>query len=258
VNELERIAADQQRVNAEAIAKSVREGNGATLTRKTRQQPRGHASQSAVIRCFQDVVATPLSWLWPRRIARGKVTLVAGDPGLGKSQLTASLAACVSVGGCLPGSDYAAPLGSVLFLNAEDDAADTIRPRLEAAGADVARIHALDAVRTLGDDGRVMQRGFDLARDIGALQGAARGIGDVALIVIDPISAYLGGTDSHRNADVRGLLAPLSALAADVGAAVLIVSHLNKTVGNDAMMRITGSLAFVAAARAAYIVARDP
>jgi hypothetical protein len=213
-------------------------------------------ASTAVTRRLADVNSEPVCWLWPHRIARGKVTLIAGDPGLGKSQLTASLAARVSVGDCWP-DGAAAPQGRVLILNGEDDAADTIRPRLEAAGADVSRIYVLDAVRTLDHDGRVIQRGFDLSRDIEVLRAAAKAIGEVLLIVIDPVSAYLGRTDSHRNADVRALLAPLSALAAELKAAILAVSHLNKGSGSDAIARVTGSLAFVAAARAAFLVVRD-
>jgi putative DNA primase/helicase len=83
-------------------------------------------------------------------------------------------------------------------------------------------------------------------------------LGDVAAVVIDPITAYLGDVDSHRNAEVRALLAPLSELAAQHGTAIIGVSHLNKSAGTEALMRVTGSLAFVAAARAAYLVAQDP
>lgn len=211
----------------------------------------------AVVRCLQDVFAVPVSWLWAQRIARGKVTLIAGDPGLGKSQLTASIAACVSVGGRWPVDQSNAPRGNILILNAEDDPADTIRPRVDAAQADVSRIFILDAVYAPNANSGVAQRSFDLTRDIETLRKEASRIGDVMLIIIDPISAYLGGTNSHCNADVRTILAPLTALAADIGAAVLLVSHLNKSAGSDAMMRVSGSLAFVAAARAAYLVVRD-
>jgi hypothetical protein len=82
-------------------------------------------------------------------------------------------------------------------------------------------------------------------------------VGDVALVVIDPITAYLGGTDSHKNADIRALLSPLGELAAKHGASVVCVSHLNKSSGGEALTRVTGSLAFVAASRAAFIVVRD-
>jgi putative DNA primase/helicase len=97
-----------------------------------------------------------------------------------------------------------------------------------------------------------------LQRDLEALSVKLADLGDVAAVVIDPITAYLGEVDSHRNGEVRALLAPLSDLAAQHGTAIIGVSHLNKSAGTEALMRVTGSLAFVAATRAAYLVAQDP
>jgi hypothetical protein len=149
--------------------------------------------------------------------------------------------------------------GDVVFLSAEDDPADTLRPRLEAAGANLHRVHVMDAV-ILGytGEGQQQNRAFSLQRDMEALSVKLAELGDVAAVVIDPITAYLGDVDSHRNAEVRALLAPLSELAAQHGTAIIGVSHLNKSAGTEALMRVTGSLAFVAAARAAYLVAQDP
>lgn len=210
-----------------------------------------------VSRRLADVQAERVRWLWPGRIARGKVTVLAGHPGLGKSQVCASLAAIVTTGGRWPVDGTRADVGSVAILSAEDDAADTLKPRLLAAGADVRRVHVLDAVRCESRDGELVERGFTLA-DTAELAVTLAAIGDVALLVVDPISAYLGATDSHRNAEVRALLAPLSDMAARLGVAVVAVSHLNKGGSTDALARVTGSLALVAAARAAWIVARDP
>jgi RecA-family ATPase len=109
----------------------------------------------------------------------------------------------------------------------------------------------LDAVRGPDRDGEATLRGFDLSRDVSALAATLADIGDVRLLVIDPISAYLGAVGSHRNAEVRALLTPLSAMAAQLGVAVVAISHLNKGGGADALSRVTGSLAFVATARAA-------
>ncbi len=210
-------------------------------------------------RKMADIEAKPINWLWPGRIARGKVSMIAGHPGLGKSQITISLAAIVSTGGLWPVDRTKAERGNVIFLSAEDEPSDTIRPRLEAAGADLDRIYMLDAVRIEGDNGEATQRGFSLKTDLSRLGAMLGEIGDVALIIIDPITAYMGGVETHYNADVRAALAPLSDLAADHGAAVVCVSHLNKGGGNssDALMRVTGSIAFVAAARAAYLVVKD-
>jgi hypothetical protein len=214
---------------------------------------------SLTTRCLSDVEAKPVHWLWPSRIARGKLTIIAGNPGLGKSQITASIAAIVTTGGRWPADRQQCKCGEVLFLSAEDDPADTLRPRLEAAGADLSRIHFVDGV-TVGysGDGSRTDRAFSLQADVQALGSKLAELGNVAFVVIDPITAYLGDTDSHKNADVRNLLAPLSELAARHDTAIIGVSHLNKAAGAQALMRITGSLAFVAAARAAYLVTPDP
>jgi putative DNA primase/helicase len=218
-----------------------------------------HQSGTApvIFRCLSEVELQPIKWLWRGRFARGKVSMIAGHPGLGKSQVTTSLAAIVTTAGRWPVDGGFCDLGSVVILSAEDDAADTIKPRLLAAGADIHRCYILDAVTDLDVDGTPRARSFNLQSDLDRLAGLLEHIGDVALVVIDPISAYLGGVDSHKNAEVRAVLAPLAELAARYGVAVACVSHLNKGGPNEALMRVTGSLAFVAAARAAYIVARD-
>lgn len=223
------------------------------------QAARAEAAGSLAMRCLSGIEAKPVCWLWPGRIARGKVTIIAGNPGLGKSQITTSIAAVVTTGGRWPvGSDLCAP-GGVIFLNAEDDPADTLRPRLEAAGADLRRVQFVDGVIVgYAGDGNQCQRLFSVAEDLKALDSALSQLRDVALVVIDPVTAYLGQTDSHKNAEVRGLLAPLSELAARHNTAVIGVSHLTKAAGSQALMRVTGSLAFVAAARAAYLVTLDP
>jgi len=209
-------------------------------------------------RRLSDVQAKPIRWLWPGRIARGKVSILAGNPGLGKSQIAASMAAIVSTGGAWPVDRAQCGRGNVVILSAEDDAEDTIRPRLEAAGADLARVFILDAVVDgYRADGSEIRRAFNLKTDLARLAALLETIGDVALIVIDPITAYLGDADSHKNAEVRALLAPLGELAARHGAAVVCVSHFNKSGNGEALMRVTGSLAFVAAARAAFVVAKD-
>lgn len=226
---------------------------------KTKMKSTSAPEPKIVYQCMADITAKAIHWLWPGRIARGKPTMLAGNPSLGKSQITASWAAVVTTGGKWPVTREQCQKGSVLFLSAEDDPADTIRPRLEAAGADVTKVHVLQSV-SLGfrSDGDEIHRAFNLKEDIRRLEVAIKEIGDVALVVIDPVSAYLGNGDSHNNAEVRALLAPLSEMASRQDAAILLVSHLNKGVGGDALARVTGSLAFVAASRAAFIVAKDP
>src|SRR5205823_6333601 len=147
--------------------------------------------------------------------------------------------------------------GLVVILSAEDDVADTIRPRLEAAGADVRRCYVVDAIRDIDGAGEIHSRAFNLAADVARLEALLAQLGDVALVIIDPLTAYLGDADSHKNAEVRGLLAPLGEMAASRGVAMVCVSHLNKGGSSEALLRVSGSLGFVAAARAAFIVTRD-
>jgi hypothetical protein len=214
---------------------------------------------SLVTRRLSEIDAKPVTWLWPGRIARGKMSILAGNPGLGKSQVTASIAAIVTTGGYWPVDRSQCTPGDVVFLSAEDDPADTLRPRLEAAGADLNRVHVMESVISgYTPDGHAVNRAFSLQKDIQALSEKLSELGDVAAVVIDPITAYLGEVDSHRNAEVRALMAPLSELAARHSTAIIGISHLNKSAGTEALMRVTGSLAFVAAARAAYLVAQDP
>lgn len=209
-----------------------------------------------VSRRASDITPEPITWLWPGHIARGKVTLIAGMPGLGKSQITAYLAATISIGGMLPADGGKSPLGSVIFLSAEDDPADTIVPRLMAAGADRTRIEIVEAVSEPAPGQPGIRRPVSLKSDLALLSEVIARLGDTALVIVDPISAYLGNVDSHKNAEVRALLAPLTDWAAQRQVAVVGVTHLNKG-GGDALSRFTGSMAFVAAARGGFLVVPD-
>ena len=214
-------------------------------------------SLGVVSRRLSDVAFKPVDWLWKDKIPCGKVSMIVGNPGLGKSQVCASLAAVITTGGQWPVTRERAPLGSVIILSAEDDADDTIGPRMEAAGADCSKIRTFDAIRTVEDNGQEIIRGFNIMSDVASLVVLMREMGDVRLVIIDPISAYLGTLDSHKNSDVRGAMVKLKDAAAEVGAGVIIVNHLNKSQGQDALLKSQGSVGFVAAARAVWGVAKD-
>ncbi len=233
------------------------DGPHETAKKRSKSKASGNEGWLFDSTCVAAVEARNIEWLWQPRIALGKVTLISGNPGQGKSQLTAYLAARTTRGE--PFVDgTACPQGSVIVIACEDDVADTVRPRLEAAGADLTKVHFLNAVRHRQENGLSQPHLFNLADGLDGLMAMVNEIGDVKLIVIDPISAYLAGTDSHKNAEVRELLMPLQHLAAEKGIAVVMITHLNKAAGMDAMARSTGSIAFIAAARAAYLVHRDP
>lgn len=225
------------------------------LSAQIRHDRREQAATLNVV-CLADVQPQAIDWLWPERIARGKVSMIAGDPGLGKSMLTVALASAVSTGARWPVSGGNAPIGSVIMLSAEDSLADTIRPRLDAAEADCSKIYAIEMVRERTAGGEETERSFSLAKDIEILSDLLTTHPDCRLITIDPVSAYLDGTDSHKNSDVRALLSPLSEMAEKHGVAIVTITHLNKG-GGIAIYRATGSLAFVAAARSVLGVIKD-
>jgi RecA-family ATPase len=194
-----------------------------------------------------------VSWLWASWLARGKLALVDGDPGLGKSAMTLDLAARVSSGKTFPDGAECEPAGVVL-LSAEDGLADTIRPRLDAAGADTSRILALATVPD--EDGH--DRLLSIPEDLALIEKGIRRVG-ARLVVVDPLMAFLSGdTNSHRDQDVRRALAPLSGLAEKTGAAVLVVRHLNKAAANNPLYRGGGSIGIIGAARMAFVVGKDP
>lgn len=206
-------------------------------------------------RCFSDIEAKSVNWLWKEYIAYGKVTMIAGNPDVGKSQTTAYIAAIVTTGGVWFDGTSCGAKKNVVVLSAEDEPEDTIRPRLEAAGADLDCVFTLDAIV---DKDKQNCRILNLKTDLNQLNNVLNEIQNVGVIIIDPITAYLGNTDSHKNAEVRALLAPLNELASKHGIAIICVSHLNKNVQSQAIMRVMGSLAFVAAARATFLVVQDP
>jgi hypothetical protein len=209
-----------------------------------------------VSRCAAEIAPERIEWLWPGRLARGKHACIAGEPGTGKSQLSIAIIAAVTTGGEWPCGEGRAPLGSAIVLSAEDGAADTIVPRLLAAGADRTRVHVVSAVRN-GDGSR---RGLNLQFDLDLLEKEIARIGDVALVVVDPVSSYLGKADSHKNSEVRSVLEPLSEMAERMRVAILSVTHFSKTGANTttkALHRFIGSIAFTGAPRAAFAVIED-
>ncbi|MVT52533.1 AAA family ATPase [Bradyrhizobium yuanmingense] len=205
-----------------------------------------------------DLEPEKLVWVWPGRIPEGKLVLLGGPPGLGKSQLTAFMSATVSNGSHWPCGEGSTLPGDVIFMSAEDGVQDTIIPRLMAAGADRDRVHIVSAATKPDGTGR---KTFSLKTDVDLLEEMARRIGSVRLIIVDPISAYMGGSDGNGNVETREVLEPLADMANRLRIAVVAVTHLNKGGGGgnqSALNRFAGSIAFVAAARAAFAVIEDP
>ncbi|HJP99541.1 MAG TPA: AAA family ATPase [Rhodanobacteraceae bacterium] len=197
------------------------------------------------------VKSEPIRWLWPGWLARGKLHVIAGAPGTGKTTIAMAIAAAVSGSHALPGGHKPAP-GRVLIWSGEDDFADTLVPRLRAAGADLSRVELVKGIREGADS-----YAFDPAQDVPKLAAALAGADDLALIVVDPlVSAVLG--DSHKNAEVRRSLAPLVELAQRIDAALVGITHYSKgTQGREPLERVSGSLAFGALARLVFGTVRQ-
>lgn len=200
-----------------------------------------------VIRAHQ-VQPQNIEWLWQGWIPYRAISILDGDPSLGKSQIECDLAARVSRGWLPPprGGPGNEP-GGVLILNAEDDIERTIVPRLIEAGADLSKVAIWNE-----------ERGIKFPQGLGLLDQLARKA-NARLIIIDPIAAYLDcKTDMHRDQDVRSVLRQLKAVAESTGAAILLIRHLNKQDGGPALYRGTGSIGLVGAARSAMIVGKHP
>lgn len=207
--------------------------------------------------CLADIEQTEIRWLWPGRVPRGRITVLVGRPGEGKSFLTTDMAARITTGRSWPDGTVT-PAGSVLLICAEDDPADTIRPRLATQGADLTRVHLLTTVRRTDADGNAEEALFRLT-DRAALEAMLRTLPDCRLIVVDPIGSFLGGrTDAHRDNDVRSVLAPVAKLAEQYGPAVLVVAHRRKSGGTNADDLALGSRAFTGIARSVWHLSRDP
>ena len=195
-----------------------------------------------------------IHWLWEPYLARGKLALLDGDPGVGKSLFTADLAARLTRGGRMPDGAWRRRKSAVLFLNAEDGLDDTLRPRLDAAGADLTRVFSLGGCQVGDADGGEMSfpSCFEALRQ--AVIAHA-----VELVVIDPMMAFFRPEVSANSDQVmRVALAPLAALAARSGAAVLLVRQLTKRGGRKALYRGSGSIGIIGAIRTALFLARHP
>jgi hypothetical protein len=211
------------------------------------------APGDVIIRRADEMTVERIAWLWPGYLARRKLHIAAGDAGCNKTTLATALGATLSIGGRWPDGSRA-PLGSTLFWSGEDGIEDTLLPRFIAHEADLTRIHFVSHAY----DEKRCRRAFDPSRDMDELTRAALRLGDVALIVIDPVVLTVRG-DSNSNADVRRGLAPVVQLAERMTAAALGITHFTKgTAGRNPVERVTGSLGFGAAARVVFAVGRIP
>lgn len=194
---------------------------------------------------LSSVEAKEVAWLMPPLIPYGMITVMEGDPGIGKSYLAMHIAAQISVGGRLPDVPKVKK-GRVLYISAEDDPAYTIRPRIDAMGGDPKRIRIQADYMAL-DDAGLRKLLVEVRRK------------PPTLIIIDPLFAYVGSDkDMYRPNVIRELLSELKEIAEETGTAILLVRHLTKTKRDKAIYQGMGSMDVIGAARSAFLVTQHP
>ena len=200
-----------------------------------------------------DVQREPLRWLWPGWIPLGKVVMLDGDPGRGKSTVTMDLAARISTGSPMPDGSRIEGPGNVIMVGLEDDAGDTVLPRLMAAGADIGRVGLPDF--TVSPNGQApVKFPSGLAEIEEAIAEKT-----ATLCVFDPIMGMIDDKiDSHKDQSIRDPMWGLRAIAYRQMCTIICVRHLNKDQGKSAIYRGGGSIGFIGAARAGYVLADDP
>lgn len=201
-----------------------------------------------------EVTQEEIRWIWNMRVPAGKLTVLAGDMGLGKSLMAAWLMSVVTTGGSFPGGGSCEQEGSVIYMAAEDDDADTTVPRLARARCNLERVHLTTTLRTR--EGTLMP--FSITRDLAPLADLLERVGDCRLIVLDPVADYLFGVDEHKNAEVRKALNPLRDLARSFGVGIVLINHLNKSGGLKALYRVSGTHGFVGIGRMNWLLCEHP
>lgn len=216
------------------------------------EQQESRAIDNIEVVNLDSVTAETVSWLWQGYIPLGKLTLIDGDPGLGKSLFSTDLASRLTTGQPMPDGSPSIQ-GGVVLMSLEDGLADTIVPRLNVAGADKKKIIALQGVKDA--DG---QYRFPTIEDVSAINQACKSV-NAKLLVVDPLMGYLGHkVNSHKDQDIRRALSPLAKMANETGLSIIIIRHLVKSESNNAVYRGGGSIGIIGAARSALLVAKDP
>lgn len=205
---------------------------------------------------LSEVEPEPVSWLWPGRIPVGKLVTLDGDPGVGKSTLALTFAATITTGGEWPDGTRCDMPGDVLVMSAEDGLGDTIRPRLDAAGADTTRVHALEGHWVTDDKGTQTLATIGMG-DGQHLRDAITQTG-ARLLIVDVLMAFLAdSTNSYRDQDMRRILTPLSNLAAETGCAIMLLRHPPKGQQTKAIHAGGGSIGIIGAARVGMLAVAD-
>ncbi len=217
------------------------------------------ALETALIReQFSDVEAKPVLWLWPDRIPKGKLTVFSGPPDCGKTTVLIDVIARYSTGRDFPdGAVNGSEPGDILMLIAEDDPADTIKPRLIAADANVDRVSHIRAV-AIRQKAKKVERALALDEDLALLENELKKNPGVGLVTIDPISSYLGRSDLNKEQELRRVLVPVKDMAERTGVTIVGLGHFNKRQDVNALGRVSGAVAMSGVPRAVWTFGKSP
>jgi AAA domain-containing protein/primase-like protein/DNA primase RepB-like protein len=246
----------ESKTKSNHATESIQSGRGDNVTSIHATAAQASSERTAILVRADSLTPESISWAWQNRFAFGKMAMIAGDPGLGKSTILIEVAALHSREGEFPCGEGKAILCETVFLTAEDGLRDTLVPRLIAAEADMTKIHFLTGTKVEGASTDDMAM-FDITKDVPVLRKVFTDNPAAKILIIDPLTAYLGaGAKAKENTDVRRVLTPLVKLIEEFGVLLLANNHLNKS-GGKALYRILDSIAFVALGRTIHLVVED-
>ncbi len=244
------------RIKEQLDAEYVDQPAGGTPSKQKRSDEKSPIIWKPNLISFGDIRPKPIHWLWRERFPSGCITTLVGRPGAGKSFLTCDMAAHISTGTDWP-DGCSCSQGDIILISCEDDPHQVIRPRLDAHGAEVSRVHLLTTKSRYCEETGTVENLISL-HDVELIEQTVKQLPNCKLIVIDPIGSYLGsGVDAHRDNDVRSVLAPIAKLAEKHDLSVVLIVHTRKGAAGHADDMALGSRAFVGISRAVWHVMQD-
>jgi hypothetical protein len=206
---------------------------------------------------FSDIEAKSMAWIWENRIPKGKLVMFSGNPDCGKTTVLCDLISHYTTGTQYPDGALASETGEVLFLGAEDDPADTLKPRLLAAGANTARVHYVQGIRVTENSKRV-ERAVALDTDLAAIELALSQNPKIGLVAIDPVTSYFGKSDLNSEQALRKILGPIKEIAESKQVTFVCLGHFNKRSDVNVLHKVGGAVAMTGVARAVWLFMKNP